>query len=75
MGIPALARRFLRGAIEFYQKAISPFLPPSCRFYPTCSEYAKEAIGKYGAFRGSLLAAWRLVKCQPFHPGGFDPLR
>jgi hypothetical protein len=53
--------------IRFYRRHISPALPPRCRFVPTCSEYAQEAVEKYGAARGSLLAAKRLAKCQPFH--------
>lgn len=53
--------------IQFYQTQISPGLPPRCRFLPTCSEYAREAVEKYGSARGSLLAAKRLAKCQPFH--------
>ena len=60
--------------IGFYQKRISPFKPKSCRFYPTCSEYTKQAIKKYGFFNGVVLGAKRLVKCHPFHPGGNDPL-
>ena len=60
--------------IRFYQKAISPGLPGSCRFWPTCSDYAIEAIQKYGAFRGLLKAGIRVLKCNPFHPGGYDPV-
>ncbi len=60
--------------IRFYQKAISPGLPPSCRFWPTCSEYAIEAVQKYGVARGLLKAAVRVLKCNPFHPGGYDPV-
>ena len=62
------------GAIRFYQWAIRPNLPPSCRFEPTCSRYAAEAIGKYGAAKGGYLAARRLLKCHPFHEGGYDPV-
>lgn len=65
-GVSAL-KRLLLLLIRFYQTQISPGLPPRCRFVPTCSEYAKEAVEKYGASRGSLLAAKRLAKCQPFH--------
>lgn len=57
-----------------YKKLISPLLPPSCRFYPTCSDYAKGAIEGHGAFKGVMLAAWRLLRCHPFHPGGYDPV-
>ena len=60
--------------IRGYQKFISPALPPSCRFTPSCSQYALEAVAKYGALRGSWLAARRLVRCHPFNPGGYDPI-
>lgn len=60
--------------IRVYQKCISPFTPPSCRFYPTCSEYAAEALERFGFFYGSWLTVKRLLKCQPFHSGGFDPV-
>ncbi|MDH7500370.1 MAG: membrane protein insertion efficiency factor YidD [candidate division NC10 bacterium] len=69
-----VARKGLGLAIVLYQKAISPAFPSSCRFYPSCSEYAREAVEKYGVIRGCWLAMLRLLKCQPFHPGGFDPL-
>ncbi|MDR1773875.1 MAG: membrane protein insertion efficiency factor YidD [Clostridioides sp.] len=61
--------------IRCYQKYISPLKGPTCRFYPTCSEYAIQAIKKYGIFKGSYLAVRRILKCHPFHPGGFDPLK
>lgn len=61
--------------IRGYQALISPLLPPSCRFTPTCSEYAIEAIKKHGALRGTYLAARRLLRCHPFHPGGYDPVK
>jgi len=60
--------------LRAYQTAISPLLGPNCRFYPTCSAYAAEAIRVHGAARGSFLAARRLCKCHPWHPGGFDPV-
>jgi putative membrane protein insertion efficiency factor len=60
--------------IRLYRRVISPAIPPSCRFTPTCSSYAYEAIEKYGAVRGGYLAAKRLLKCHPFHPGGYDPV-
>ena len=60
--------------LKVYKRAISPLLPPACRFYPSCSEYAAGAIAKHGLIRGSILAAKRLVKCHPLHPGGFDPV-
>ena len=60
--------------IRFYQKAISPWLPPACRYYPTCSAYAIEAIERHGFLRGVLLAVKRILRCHPFHAGGFDPV-
>ena len=61
--------------IRFYQKWISPLKGrPTCRFYPTCSSYAYQAISRYGAIKGSYLAIKRILKCHPFHPGGFDPV-
>ena len=69
--IPSLA---LRLAIRGYQVAISPMLPPACRYYPTCSNYAIEAIEKYGALRGGWMAARRIGRCHPFSPGGYDPV-
>ncbi|MCD6262721.1 MAG: membrane protein insertion efficiency factor YidD [Deltaproteobacteria bacterium] len=60
--------------IVVYQKYLSPFLPPTCRFYPTCSTYACQALIKYGVIKGGLYALVRILKCHPFHPGGYDPL-
>ena len=60
--------------IRFYKKAISPFLPSACRFHPTCSEYTYQAIEKYGFLRGSWLGIRRIVRCNPFNAGGFDPV-
>ena len=60
--------------VKLYQLCISPFTPPSCRFTPTCSQYGLEAIQKYGAFKGSLLALWRILRCNPFSHGGYDPV-
>ncbi len=65
----------LLGLIRFYRSFISPLKPPTCRFYPTCSLYAIEAIEKYGAFKGGYLAGKRILKCHPFHPGGYDPVK
>ncbi|MDA2768854.1 membrane protein insertion efficiency factor YidD [Bacillus cereus group sp. Bc010] len=62
------------GIIRFYQKFISPMTPPTCRFYPTCSHYGLEAFQKHGAFKGFWLTCKRILKCYPFHPGGFDPV-
>ncbi|MBI9103554.1 MAG: membrane protein insertion efficiency factor YidD [Spirochaetales bacterium] len=64
----------LIGIIKFYRIFISPLLPRSCRYYPTCSAYALQAIQKYGPAKGSLLAAKRIGRCHPFHSGGYDPL-
>ncbi len=61
--------------IRSYQIAISPFFPQSCRFYPTCSEYAMTAINKYGPIKGSYIGARRILRCHPFHPGGYDPVK
>jgi putative membrane protein insertion efficiency factor len=66
-----IGRLLLRG-IGFYSRAISPALPARCRFYPTCSAYAAEAVAVHGAARGSWLALRRIVKCAPWHPGGVD---
>jgi len=61
--------------IKGYQKFISPFFPQSCRFYPTCSTYFIQALEKYGFFKGSFLGIRRLLRCHPFNPGGYDPLK
>jgi putative membrane protein insertion efficiency factor len=61
--------------LRFYKYAVSPLLPPSCRFTPTCSEYTVEAIEKYGALKGGWLGVKRLSRCHPFSPGGYDPVR
>ncbi|MBW1666776.1 MAG: membrane protein insertion efficiency factor YidD [Deltaproteobacteria bacterium] len=60
--------------IAAYQNFISPSFSPSCRFYPTCSTYARLAIKRYGIFRGGIISLIRICKCHPFHPGGYDPL-
>ena len=60
--------------IALYQKLVSPWLPPACRFTPTCSQYAREALLKHGLFRGLWLAVKRLGRCHPFHTGGYDPV-
>lgn len=68
-------KRFLLALIRFYRKHISPAFPPSCRFTPTCSQYALEAIEKYGAGKGSWLAVKRLIRCNPFNKGDiYDPV-
>ena len=60
--------------IRFYQRQISPARPPCCRFLPTCSQYALEAVEKYGALKGGWLAFKRILRCNPFHKGGYDPV-
>ena len=60
--------------IKGYQKIISPVLPPSCRFYPTCSEYGIQAVTRYGAIKGGIKTIWRIIRCNPFTKGGYDPL-
>ena len=60
--------------IDFYKDAISPVLPQSCRFYPSCSTYAAEAVQRFGVVRGGLMALRRLTRCHPWHPGGIDPV-
>lgn len=68
-------KNILIATIKLYKYAVSPLLPAACRFVPTCSEYSMEAIGRYGAAKGSYLSLRRVLKCHPFHPGGFDPVR
>lgn len=60
--------------IRFYRRFLSPALGQRCRYYPTCSAYAEEAVSELGAFRGMILAAWRVLRCNPFSPGGLDPV-
>ncbi len=67
-------RAILLGLIRLWQRTFSAVLPPTCRFYPSCSHYAYEAISRYGVFRGGWLAVRRLARCHPFHPGGYDPV-
>ena len=67
-------RRALLAVIAAYRRLLSPLLGPRCRFAPSCSAYAQEAITEYGAVRGSWLAVRRLARCHPFHPGGYDPV-
>ncbi len=67
-------KKILMRMIGFYRKHISPATRPSCRFIPTCSEYALLALEKYGALKGSYLALRRILRCNPFHKGGYDPL-
>jgi hypothetical protein len=71
-------KRSMRAAVVFllraYKWALSPLLPPACRYVPTCSEYAMEAVDCYGIVRGGCMAAWRVLRCHPFVKGGFDPV-
>lgn len=67
-------KRALLGAIRVYQRRISSAFPRRCRYEPSCSSYAIESIGRFGAIRGTLLAGWRLLRCNPFSHGGFDPV-
>ncbi len=67
--------KFLITLIRFYQRFISPLLPRTCRFYPTCSHYAIDALNKKGLFKGLMLSGWRILRCNPLSKGGFDPVR
>ena len=68
-------QRLVAAALRGYKLIVSPVLPPACRFYPTCSEYMREAVERYGAARGIGMGLRRLLKCHPFQAGGFDPVR
>ncbi|MEV5821742.1 membrane protein insertion efficiency factor YidD [Micromonospora harpali] len=70
----SLGARVLTGPIVAYRRWISPALPARCRFYPSCSAYALEAVARHGAIRGAALTVRRLLRCHPFHPGGHDPV-
>ena len=67
-------KRVLIALVKFYRRNISPLRPPCCRYIPTCSQYALEALEKYGALKGSWLALCRILRCHPFHKGGYDPV-
>lgn len=67
-------KRLVLALIRFYQRYISPGLPPSCRFYPTCSRYTYEAVERYGVVKGGWLGIKRILRCQPWNPGGYDPV-
>ncbi len=67
-------KKLFLSLIVFYQKAISPHLPASCRYTPTCSQYAKTAIERFGALRGGFMGFKRIMRCHPFHKGGYDPV-
>ena len=68
-------RDFGIAVVRLYQLLLSPLLPASCRFYPTCSEYTIQALRRYGFLNGSWLGFLRIIKCHPFHPGGYDPIK
>ncbi len=74
MRLRELPRRIVMLPIRGYQKFVSPALPPSCRFSPSCSQYTLEAVTKYGALKGIWLGVRRLIRCHPFNPGGYDPV-
>lgn len=74
MRAPGVGARVAVWALDLYKRLISPLLPPACRFEPTCSAYAREAIARYGLARGAALSARRLTRCHPFNTGGFDPV-
>ncbi|MDZ7796405.1 MAG: membrane protein insertion efficiency factor YidD [Candidatus Marinimicrobia bacterium] len=69
-----MSKKIFLSLIRFYQRAVSPYLGRSCRFYPSCSQYTHEAINRYGAFKGLGFGLKRILKCHPFHPGGYDPV-
>jgi putative membrane protein insertion efficiency factor len=73
-GAVSMIKFLVLALIKLYRKFISPLKPPTCRFVPTCSEYALQAITKYGLIKGGSLAIKRILKCHPFHPGGYDPV-
>ena len=68
-------RELVAASLRFYKRWISPMLPSACRFHPTCSEYMREAVERYGVIRGVAMGVRRLLRCHPFHEGGFDPVR
>lgn len=73
-GIRFILKGILIALIQFYRHVISPMFPPCCRFVPTCSAYALEAVRRYGPFKGGWLAIRRILRCHPFNPGGYDPV-
>ena len=70
-----IMKKILIRTIRFYRKNISPMTPPWCRYLPTCSQYAIEAIEQYGALKGGIMSLWRILRCNPFSKGGFDPVK
>lgn len=73
-GVKSIMKKIFLILIHFYRRFISPMKPPTCRFYPTCSQYSLEAIETYGALKGGWMSVKRISKCHPFHPGGYDPV-
>lgn len=69
-----MIKEFLAAIVRAYQVVLSPLLPRTCKYHPSCSRYALDALGEYGAFRGSVLAVWRILRCNPFSHGGYDPV-
>lgn len=67
-------KRLLIRLVRFYQKGISPLKPPCCKYIPTCSQYAVEALERFGALKGTALSVWRILRCNPFSRGGYDPV-
>ncbi len=74
-GVGSISAKLLISIIKFYQKAVSPYLPRTCRFYPTCSNYAIEALKSKGLIKGTFISIWRILRCNPFSKGGYDPVR
>jgi uncharacterized protein len=72
--VSAIARRAVLAPVHAYRRFVSPLLAPRCRYFPSCSEYAVQAIERYGILRGLVLAAWRVLRCNPFSHGGHDPV-
>jgi putative membrane protein insertion efficiency factor len=72
--VKTIPRAILIALVRLYQVGLSPLLPPSCRYYPSCSAYAVTALERHGAVRGTWLAVRRIARCHPFHPGGYDPV-
>ncbi|WP_418791245.1 membrane protein insertion efficiency factor YidD [Phosphitispora sp. TUW77] len=70
-----MMRKLVIWLIRFYQKVLSPMIPSNCRFYPTCSEYALQSVVKYGVIKGTLKSLLRILRCHPFNPGGYDPVK
>lgn len=67
-------KKIFLSLLKIYQKIISPLFPPSCRYYPTCSEYSVQAIKKHGVLKGLIKSIWRILRCNPFSKGGYDPI-